>query len=105
MVKKFKIFKSEIERRIVYKWAYQCPKCGTVTLYDFEKSLWALDGGLGIGCQVCNFNQVITMDDLQRATLITDEGFSKLQFNQKEKPEVFFIRGKWVKKDGTVLRG
>jgi RNase P subunit RPR2 len=78
--KKFKIFKSEIERRIIYRWAYQCPKCETVMPYDFERCLWALDsGGLCVTCRVCGFNQIITIEDLQKANLITEEEYSNLQ--------------------------
>lgn len=74
--KKFKIFKSETGR-VVYTWAYQCPKCLKIKKYDFEKCIWALDGGLGIACD-CEFEQVITLDDLEKATLISQVEYLKL---------------------------
>lgn len=74
--KKFKIFKSETGR-VVYTWAYQCPKCKKIKKYDFEKSFWALEGGLGVECE-CKFDQVITLDDLEKATLISQSEYLKL---------------------------
>jgi glutaredoxin len=74
--KKFKIFKSETGR-VVYTWAYQCPKCKKIKKYDFEKCFWALEGGLGIACE-CKFEQVITLEDLEKATLISQSEYLKL---------------------------
>lgn len=99
--KKFKIMKSETGI-VVYKWAYQCPKCKAIMKYDFGKSMWTFEnsGGLGMECFNCKkFGQVITLSDVQEAKLISPEEFSKLQITEEpKKPELdileYFKRGK-----------
>ena len=55
--------------------------------YDFNRSLWALDGkcgGLGIECDNCGkFGQVITKQDIDEAVLISPEEFDQLNFFEK----------------------
>lgn len=81
--KKFKIFKSETGK-VVYNWAYQCPKCKRILQYDFDKSFWAVEGGgLGIECE-CKFGQVITFDDVHKATLLSQKEYNSLPFSNKK---------------------
>ncbi len=80
--KKFKIFKSD-SGRVVYMWAYQCPKCKKIWQYDFDKSFWAVEGGgLGIECE-CKFGQVITFDDVHKAILLSNKEYHSLLFEKK----------------------
>lgn len=80
---KFKIFKAD-SGRVVYMWAYQCPKCKKIWQYDFEKSFWAVEGGgLGIECE-CKFGQVITFEDIRQAILLSQKEYHDLTFSNKK---------------------
>ncbi len=95
--KKFKIIKSPTGR-IIYNWAYQCPRCKRVWQYNFD-DLWCFEktGGLGVECE-CKFGQVITMKDILEATEISNDEFSKLEFSKVKKEEKEWIQknGRWV---------
>jgi hypothetical protein len=76
--KKFKILKA-LTKRIIYRWAFQCPKCKTIWRCDFEDCLWAFDsGGLCVSCKVCRLDQVFTKADLEKAITITNEEYDNL---------------------------
>jgi len=89
MNKRFKLLRSTTGK-VVYKWAYKCPRCKAIMEYNFEKVMWALDekgGGLCIDCHGCGFNGVIKNKDLLKATLINEEEYSKIKFTQKKREE------------------
>jgi hypothetical protein len=98
--KKFKIFKADAGK-IIYNWAYQCPKCRKIWKYDFDRSLWATEsGGLAIECE-CKFGQVITSKDLDKAIHLAKWQYDNLEFakepEKKEKEmEWKKINGRWV---------
>jgi hypothetical protein len=83
--KRFKLLRCTTGR-VVYKWAYKCPRCKAIMEYDFEKVMWALDeknGGFCIGCNVCGFNDIIKDIDLLKATQISEEEYSKIAQHRK----------------------
>ena len=89
---------------IVYNWAYQCPQCKAIMWYDFNKTLWALteSGGLSIECAKCGkFGQVINKKDVDKAVLISEEEYAKLEFFEKAIPQ----KSQYVKRsDGAIIK-
>ncbi len=84
-MKKFKIIKSETGE-VVYKWAYKCPTCKGIVLFNFGARPWVFEsGGLSMECELCGkFGQVVTKEDVTKATLISSEEWSKLDFGEKK---------------------
>jgi hypothetical protein len=93
--KKFKIFKSETGK-IIYDWAYQCPKCKKIRKIDLDDLEGS--GGLGVECE-CKFGQVITGKDIENAIHLTRWQYDNLAF-EKEKEEKQKewkkVNGRWV---------
>lgn len=82
--KRFKLFKSDTGR-VIYDWAYQCPKCKKIRKYNFENWIihQALEFGMGLSFSCgCKYGQTITLKDLREAILISQKEYQNLSFEK-----------------------